>query len=97
MKPDDMLELLPVRPEDIPKIATRTNKPTRESIKAFQESIQYQAMAITTCDHNLGFLGIVLQASYFDHLNNGNPFAITKYTRPSPINAIETSDQINEV
>ena len=46
----------------MPEIETTRNKPTREIIKTFQESIQDQAMAITTCDHNLGFLGMILQA-----------------------------------
>ena len=62
MKPADILVLLPVKPEDMSEIANVTNKPTRASIKDFQESIQDQAMAITTCDHNLGFLGMILQA-----------------------------------
>ena len=62
MKPANNLALLPVKPEYMPKIATITNKPTRAIIKAFQETIQYQAMSITTCDHNLGFLGMVLRA-----------------------------------
>ena len=74
MKPADILALLPVKPEDMPEISTITNKPTRSSIKASQESIQDQAISITTCDHNLGFLGMVLLASYFDPLNNRNPF-----------------------
>ena len=54
-------------------------------------------MAITTCDHNLGLIGMVLRASYFDPLNNGNPFYPTKYPGPAPFNAIITSAQITEV
>ena len=53
-------------------------------------------MAITTCDHNLGLLGMVLQASYFDTLNNRNPFAPPTDPGPAHINAIGTEDQINE-
>ena len=60
MKPADILALLPVKPEDMPIIATKDNKQTRASIKTFQERIQDQVMSITTCDHNLGFLVILL-------------------------------------
>ena len=97
MKPDDMLELLPVRPEDIPKIATIKNKPTLASIKAFQEIIQDQATVIATCDHNLGFLVMVLWASYFNPLNNKNSLVPPTYTGPAPINAISIVSQITEV
>ena len=41
LKPADNLALIPVKPYDMLKIATTTNKPTRGSIKAYQESIQY--------------------------------------------------------
>ena len=85
MKPADILALLPIKPEDMPEIATTTNKPTRASIKAFQEIIQGQAMAITTCDHNLGLLRIVLRASDFDTLNNGKIFASPIDPGPAPI------------
>ena len=81
----------------MPKIVTIENKPTWARIKAFQESIQDQAMFITTCDHNLGFLGMVLRASYFDPVNNGNPFVPPIYPGPAPINATGTSAQVTEV
>ena len=97
MNPDDILALLPVKSEDMPKIATITNKQTRESIKAIHESIQDQAMSITTCYHNLGFLGMVIQASDFYPLNNGNPFASPIETGPAPINPTGTDAQITEV
>ena len=54
-------------------------------------------MAIVTCDHNLGFLGMVLQASYFDPLNNVNPFAPPKDPGPAHVNAVGTVAQITEV
>jgi hypothetical protein len=50
MKASDILALLPVTPSDMPQIATSTAPPTRQSLKNFQESIQDQAMAITTSD-----------------------------------------------
>ena len=62
MKPADILALLPVKPEDMTEITTIANKPTRASIKSFQEIIQDQAVSITTFDHNLGFLRMVLRA-----------------------------------
>ena len=74
MKLDGIVALLPFKPEYMPKISTITNKPTQASIKAFQESIQDQDMYINNCDHNLGFLGMVLPALYFNPFNNGNPF-----------------------
>ena len=97
MKPADILALLPVKPEDMSEIATTANKPTRASIKDFQESIQDQAMSITTCGHNLGFLGMVLRASYFDPLNNRNPFVPPIDPKPAPVNATGTYAQITEV
>ena len=97
MKPYDILALLPAKPEDMPKIATISNKPTRARIKAFQEIIQDQAMYITTCDHSLGFLAMVIWASYFDPLNNRNPFAPPIDPGPTPINVTVTDAQINEV
>ena len=62
IKPAEILALLTVKLEDMPDISTNTIKTTRASIKYFQESIQNQAMAIATCDHSLGLLGMVLQA-----------------------------------
>ena len=97
MKPADILAPLPVKPGDIPKIETITNKPTQTSINFFQESIQDEAMYITTCDHNLGFLGMVLRVSYFDPLNNRNPFSSPTDHGPTPVNSIVTGDQITEV
>ena len=91
MNSNDILALLPVKQEDMPVIATIANKPTRASNKAFQESIQYQAMSITTCDHNQDFLGMVLQASDFDTLNNGNPFFPLIDPGPTPVNATDTA------
>ena len=97
MNPDGILALLPVKPENMLEIATIANKPTQESIKYIQEIIQDQAISITTCDHNLGFLGMVLRASYFDPINNGNPFALPIDPRPFPVNATSTAAQITEV
>ena len=54
-------------------------------------------MTITTCDQNLGFLGMLLWGSDFDTLNNGNPFAPLTYPVPAPVNAIDTAAQITEV
>ena len=96
MKPADILALLPVKPEDMPEISTKINKPTRASIKAFQESIQDQSMPINTCDHNLGFLGMVLQAPDFYPQNNENPFAPPTDLGPAPVNAINTAAQTTE-
>ena len=95
MKPADILALLPVKPEDTTKIATATNKPTRAEIKSFKEIVQDQAMSITTCEQNLGLLGMLLRESYFNPLNNGIPFATPKYAGPTPVNTICTSTQIN--
>jgi hypothetical protein len=69
MKASDILALLPVKPCDMPQIATSTEPPTRQSLKTFQESIQDQAMAITTSDPILGFLGLVLKDTVFQTLN----------------------------
>ena len=78
MKASDILALLPVQPADMPQIATATEPPTRQSLKLFQESIQDQAMAITTSDPILGFLGLVLKDSTFQTLSA----ATISYTPP---------------
>ena len=80
----------------MPKISITTKKPTQASIKSFQESIQFQAMSITTCDHNLGFLGILLRASNSDPLHNRKPFAPPTDLGPAPVNAIVTAAQISD-
>ena len=54
-------------------------------------------MYITTCDHNLGFLGMVLRSSDFDYLNNGNPFTPPIDPGTTPANATDTAAQITEV
>ena len=96
VNPYEIWALLPVKPEDMPKMSTRMNKQTRASIKYFQEIIQDQAMSTTKCDHNLGYLGIVLWASYLDPLNNRNPLAPPTDTGLAPINVIVTYYQITE-
>ena len=73
MKPGDNLALILVKPEYISRIATTKNKPTRTSTKSFIEIIQDKSMAITTCDYNLGFFGMVIQASDLNPLKNVNP------------------------
>ena len=54
-------------------------------------------MTNTTYDHNLGFLGMLIRASDFDPLYNGNPFAPPTYPIPAPVNSIGTDYQITEV
>ena len=90
VSPAGILVLLPVKPEDMPENSTIANKPT-------QASIQDQAMSITTCYHNLGFLGMVLWASDFDPLNNGNPFAPPIEPGTAPFNATGTAALTTEV
>jgi hypothetical protein len=79
MKASDILALLPVTPSNMPQIATSTEPPTRHSLKNFQESIQDQAMAITTSHPLLGFLGLVLRDSIFQTLSD----PATSYTPPA--------------
>jgi hypothetical protein len=79
MKASDILALLPVTPSGMPQIATSTEPLTSQSLKNFQESIQYQAMAITTSDPLLGFLGLVLRDSIFQTLSD----PATSYTPPA--------------
>ena len=81
----------------MPKIETITNKLTWESIKTFQEIIQDQAISITTCDHNIVLLRMVLLASDFDPINNRNPFEPPTDPGPSPINSTVTAAKITEV
>ena len=85
MKASDILALLPVKPSDMPQIATSTEPPTRQSLKNFQESIQDQAMAITTSDPILGFLGLVLQDSTYQTLSaSGTSYAAPLDPGPAP-------------
>jgi hypothetical protein len=78
MKASDLIALLPVKLEDMPKIATSTQEPNRHSLKVFQECIQDQAMAITSSDTLLGFLGLVLKDSSFVTLTDDE----TSFTAP---------------
>jgi hypothetical protein len=64
MKASDLLALLPVKPEAMPKIATSIQEPTRLTLKSFQECIQDQAMASAN-EPTLGFLGLVLKDSSY--------------------------------
>ena len=54
-------------------------------------------MRIATCNHNIGFLIMVLQELDFDPLINGNPFAPPIDPIPAPGNATGTDTQITEV
>jgi len=100
MKASDILALLPFKLEDMPKIATSTQEPTRLSLKAFQESsIQDQAMAITSSSEPLlGFLGLVLKnASFITLSNNGSSYQPSPDPGPSPTHAAgATAVQITE-
>jgi len=50
----------------MPKIATSTQEPNRQTLKFFQECIQDQAMTIASSDPTLaGYLGLVLKNSSF--------------------------------
>jgi hypothetical protein len=69
MKASDILALLPSKSNDMPQIATSTEPPNPQYLQKFQESIQDQAMAITTSDPVLGFLGLFLKDSIFQTLN----------------------------
>jgi hypothetical protein len=86
-------------PEDMPKIATSTQEPNRQTLKIFQECIQDQAMAITSSDTLLGFLGLVLKDSSFITLSaNGTSFTdpINPGTTPPVLTPPGTSAQIAE-
>ena len=80
----------------MPEIVTIANTPTWTSTKYFQESIEDQAMYITTCDQNIDFLGMILQASDFDPLNNGKTFEPPIDHESAPVNATDTAAQITE-
>ena len=54
-------------------------------------------MSITTCDHILGFLIIVVRGLDFDPLNNRNPSEIPTDPISAPVNDIGTAYQITEV
>jgi hypothetical protein len=96
MKASDILALLPVTPSDMPQIATSTEPPNRQSLKLFQESIQDQAMAITTSDPILGFLGLVLKDTTFQTLSaTANSYAPPTDPGDAPI-AVGTAAIITE-
>jgi hypothetical protein len=87
MKASHILALLPFKPEDMPKIATSTQEPTRQSLKSYQECIQDQAMAITSTDPTLGFLSLVIpNDSYITLSKNQTSFAPPLDPGPTPPN-----------
>jgi hypothetical protein len=98
MKASDILALLPVKPEAMPKIATSIQEPTRLTLKSFQECIQDQAMAITSANEpTLGFLGLVLKDSSYVTINNGNSYAHPVDPGLSPVHATgATAAQITD-
>jgi len=99
MKASDILTLLPFKLEGMPTIATSTQEPTGLSLKAFQECIQDQAMAITSSSEPLlGFLGLVLKnASFITLSNNGASYQPPPDPGPSPTHAAgATAAQITE-
>jgi hypothetical protein len=99
MKASDILALLPVKLEDMPKIATSTQEPTRLSLKTFQEFIQDQAMAVTSAtEPMLSFLGLVLKdTSYITISTNGASYTAPVDPGASPVHiANATAAQINE-
>jgi len=75
MKASDIIAVLPSKLEDMPKIATSTQEPNRQTLKIFQECIQDQSMTIASSDPTLGYLGLVLKDSSFITLSaDGNSF-----------------------
>jgi hypothetical protein len=102
MKASDILALLPFKPEDMPKLATSTQEPNRQSLKAFQECIQDQAMAITTADPILGFLGLVIKNSlYITIFTSGTSFTDPVDPGPVPpdptgLTAVQLSEAIRQ-
>ena len=53
-------------------------------------------MSVTTCDHNLGFLIMVLQEPDFCPLKNGNIFVPPTDLGSSPINDVVTDAKVTE-
>ncbi len=98
MKASDILALLPIKPEAMPKITTSTQKPTKLTLKSFQECIQDQAMAITSAtEPMLGFLGLVLKDASYITINNGNSYTLPVDPGPGPVHANNaTAAQITE-
>ena len=98
MKASDILALLPIKPEAMPKITTSTQEPTRLTLKSFQECIQDQAMAITSAtEPMLGFLGLVLKDASYISINNGNSYILPVDPGPGPVHANNaTAAQITE-
>lgn len=98
MKASDILALLPIKPEAMPKIATSTQEPTRLTLKQFQECIQDQAMAITSAtEPMLGFLGLVLKDESYSSINNGTSYNLPVDPGAGPVHANNaTAAQITE-
>ena len=75
-----------------------TQEPTRKSLKEFQEYIKDKAMAITSTDPLLGFLGLVINSSSYSILSDNQTSFIppTNPRKAPPDDSGLTAPQITE-
>jgi hypothetical protein len=71
---DNIQALFRTKPEDMPRISTRTEKPTYTTIQKFQKKINENAIAILSLSTNLRHLALVLSPTNFAAANGGNAF-----------------------
>ena len=71
---DNITALFLTKQEDMPRISTRTDKPTYLSIKKFHDRLQENAMAVPSFTTDLGHLALVIPANEFTEANEGDVF-----------------------
>jgi hypothetical protein len=71
---DNITALFRTKPENLPRISTKTEKPTYTTIKKFQDKLIENAMSIPSFTTDLGHLALVIKESDFTTANNGTAF-----------------------
>ena len=69
---ENVTNLFPYKTEDMPKISTPGSRPTYTSLRAFQDKLNDNAMAVPFPRTKLGHLGLVLPTATFKAINNNN-------------------------
>ena len=96
--PSDIETTFPTSPDDMPKIATATERPNRTSLLKFQDRINANAMAIpSSANGTLGHLGLVIGATKYHSVSNNVAFVVPNDPGSNPTHANgATAAQISE-
>ncbi len=93
----DIVAQFQIKPDDMPKIATATTRPSYTSIVKFKEAINSQALAIPMAGSTLGHLALVISDAEYTSVNNNVAFIEPTSPGLNPTHAnTATAAQITE-